>query len=27
VQYAEAPGRHDWFFWQEQIKRWLDEVL
>ena len=27
LQYEESPGGHDWWFWGEHIKRWLDELV
>jgi S-formylglutathione hydrolase FrmB len=27
VDYHEEDGRHDWYFWDAQIKRFLKAVL
>jgi len=27
VNYTEPPGGHDWFFWGEHLRHWLNEVL
>lgn len=27
ITYTESPGGHDWLFWGDHLKRWLDLVL